>query len=133
MKKRILVVDDEVSFRYFLLNALELAGYSVTAVASGEEALLRARCYDFDAIITDMVMPNMQGSELITRLRSSGFQTPIIAITGLPEGEACLADAESFHVDCVLHKPFSLSDICSVVERLIGSVRAPSHTRNPAL
>jgi CheY-like chemotaxis protein len=122
LKKRVLVVDDEASFRYFLHSALEHAGYGVTAVASGEEALMRARCYDFDVIITDMIMPSMQGSELITRLRSGGTQTPIIAITGHPDGDACIADAEPFHVDCVLHKPFTLPDLCLMVERLTGSV-----------
>jgi CheY-like chemotaxis protein len=120
MKRRVLVVDDEASFRYFLHNVLEHAGYSVTAVGSGEEALMRARCYDFDLIITDMVMPNMQGSELITRLRSGGFTTPIIAITGHPDGEACISVAKKFHVDHILHKPFSLPDLCKTVEQLIG-------------
>ena len=131
MKKRVLVVDDEASFRYFLYNALENAGYRVTAVGSGEEALMRARCYDFDVIITDMVMPNMKGSELITRLRSGGSETPIIAMTGHADGEDCLSIAEQFHADCILHKPFTLPEIRTTVERLIGSrIAKPARAKN---
>ena len=121
MKKRVLVIDDEVSLRLALRDVLESAGYSVTTVASGSEGLMRARCHDYDLIITDMIMPGMQGSELIARLRSGGFDMPIIAITGHPEAEACLAIAEKFTVDCIMHKPFTIAKICKEVERLIRS------------
>ena len=120
MKGTILIVDDEASFLDFLSSVLNTAGYGVVAANDGTTALGIAREVRLDAIITDMVMPDMSGAELITRLRISGSDAPIIAMTGHPEGDGYIAQvAQTTRADSVLYKPFVASEICQAVERVL--------------
>lgn len=85
MKKRILVVDDEISIRMGIREFAEYQGYDVTGAANGREALELCRQQDFDLIIMDIMMPEMDGyeaTERIRRLNRKDARTiPIIAMT----------------------------------------------------
>ena len=78
----ILLVDDDPMVRQTLKFGLEAAGFSVLQACNGRECLEVLKSGVVDVIVTDIVMPEFEGIELITQLRLSGSQIPIIAMTG---------------------------------------------------
>ncbi len=81
-KKTVLLVDDEPNIRLILTAVLEQAGYSVVTAEDGFAALRKIQQSKPDAVITDLRMPNMNGFELLTVLRSRYPEIPTIAISG---------------------------------------------------
>jgi chemosensory pili system protein ChpA (sensor histidine kinase/response regulator) len=81
--RRLLLVDDSVSVRKAVGQMLGRHGYQVTAVADGEEALEALRLGSFDAVLTDLEMPRLNGYELIEEIRRGprGGELPIVVIT----------------------------------------------------
>jgi two-component system response regulator MprA len=78
---RVLVVDDERDVREAVEQALELEGHRVAAAVDGLDALQRLGRGDFDAIVLDVLMPNLDGFEVCRRLRAAGNRTPILILT----------------------------------------------------
>jgi two-component system response regulator RegX3 len=126
-EKTLLVIDDEEPFRDFLQGVLEDRGYRVITADSVEQGLRAMACSAVDLVITDMMMPDMRGSELVALLRNKGSKIKILAMTGHPAGDAALAASEAFRVDGVMYKPFSAKEIVAVVQGLLlrkrGGVR----------
>jgi|WetSurMetagenome_2_1015567.scaffolds.fasta_scaffold14983_4 CheY-like chemotaxis protein len=85
MKPNILVIDDEEEYHTILHDMLGDNEYAVTTTPDGMAGLACARQERFDLIVTDMIMPNLHGPELIAMLRIAGCTTPIIAISGYPD------------------------------------------------
>ena len=77
----ILVADDDKNTRLFLCAVLEGAGYTVTAVADGEEALRAMECEHIDLAVLDIMMPRMDGYELTRLLRESNNNLPILMVS----------------------------------------------------
>ena len=71
-KARILAVDDQLYFRVFLEDLLQQEGYEVCTASGGEEALHLLERESFDVILTDLVMPGVDGSELVQRVKERG-------------------------------------------------------------
>jgi DNA-binding response OmpR family regulator len=115
----ILVVDDEEPFREFLQDALDEAGYCVTGVPDAETGLTLALTRRFDLALIDMGLPGMRGSEMIEKLRFAGFTGPIVAITGMPDGDASLAVAETFSATLVLYKPIAPRRLVEAIQILL--------------
>ncbi|AKU99081.1 hypothetical protein AKJ09_05745 [Labilithrix luteola] len=86
----ILVVDDDPGTREVVSRSLRAAGFATTEAASGEEALLRARVVSPALVVLDLLMPNVDGFEVLRTLRSEGNAVPIVVLTGkeLTDGEA---------------------------------------------
>lgn len=80
-KKKILVVDDSPVVRRFHSNILKMAGFVVDNASDGVEALEKALINDYDLILSDINMPNMDGITFIQRYREEGKETPVIFIT----------------------------------------------------
>jgi DNA-binding response OmpR family regulator len=116
MNQRLLVIDDESSIRMFLRDIFESKGCFLTVASSGRDGLRFAGAEKYDVIITDMVMPDFGGADLIAELRKNGNDTPIIAITGYSDIEAKLDVAKACNVDCVVYKPFIAKEIINAVE-----------------
>ena len=97
MKKNILLVDDEPSIRFLLRAVLEQAGYAVEVAEDGFIALRKMQQSTPDLVITDMRMPNMNGFELLSVIRTRFPELPTIAISGeflaVHIEEGSLADA----------------------------------------
>ena len=112
-----MVVDDEPDIRYLLRITLEAAGYGVVEAAHGEAALEQVRRSRPQLVVTDRMMPRMNGGELIERLRAdeSTKAIPIVIITGT-RGDQAGADA-------VLGKPFDTSELITLIDRLTGKER----------
>ena len=117
---RILLAEDDDSMRGFLVRALEKAGYDVIAYANGEEAFERLKTDPFTLLLTDIVMPRMDGIELARRASELDPELKIMFITGfaavvLNSDVAAPKDAR------VLSKPFHLKDLVREVDRLLDA------------
>lgn len=82
MIKRILIAEDDSPSREALTTLAKMQGYDVIAVADGAELLSIANALKFDLIITDLIMPEINGASAIDIMALSGNSTPAIAVTG---------------------------------------------------
>ena len=118
--KRILLAEDDESMRGFLERALGKAGYEVIAFANGKDAHERLQEEPFTLLLTDIVMPQMDGIELARRASELDPDLKIMFITGfaaviLNSDSAAPKDAR------VLSKPFHLKDLVREVDRLLAA------------
>jgi CheY-like chemotaxis protein len=118
----VIIADDEAQVRAFLSAALARAGYDVLEAVHGGEALERACGAAADLVITDIVMPEMEGLETIMTLRRMRPGVKILAISGGGRigPRDYLAAAARLGADHVLEKPFSAAALLDVVRALIG-------------
>ena len=114
---RILVVDDDESIRFLLRTVLELQDYDVVEAENGSEALLNYQADPADVVITDMLMPVMDGQELMIELQRVFPGVKLIAISG---GRRNLDIAKNF-TRYVFEKPFSLEAILDTVHDLVSA------------
>jgi two-component system cell cycle response regulator CpdR len=115
---RILVAEDEEAMRAYLARALENAGYEVVAVDRGTEALPLLESQHFDLLLSDIVMPEMDGIELAQRCAEVSPATKVMFITGFA-AVTLKANREAPQAR-VLSKPFHLKDLVLEVERVFG-------------
>lgn len=110
MKKHILIVDDEEHLADALAHNLQFEGFSTTVAHDGEEGLRLARTIQFDLVILDIMMPELDGLEVCKRLRATGSRVPILFLT------AKSADADRLlglkvGADDYVAKPFLLEEL----------------------
>jgi two-component system, cell cycle response regulator CpdR len=115
---RILLAEDEQAMREYLARALEKSGYEVVAVDRGTEALPYLESEHFDLLLTDIVMPEMDGIELARHCSKVSPRTEVMFITGF-SGVALRAGESVPHAK-ILSKPFHLRDLVLEVERLFN-------------
>ena len=111
---RILVVEDEKHLNRIISEAVEDEGYSVDSCYNGLEALEYLACSDYDVIILDIMMPKMNGLELVRRLRSEGNNTPVLFLTARDAVADRVEGLESGG-DYYLTKPFDFQELMAVV------------------
>ena len=102
----ILVVEDETSMREALRQGLEEENHNVVLASDGVEGLHAAETCDFDAILLDVMMPRMDGIELVRRLRAAGRQTPVLMLTARDAASDVVRGLDA-GADDYLTKPFS--------------------------
>ncbi|MGH6787574.1 MAG: cell cycle two-component system response regulator CpdR [Novosphingobium sp.] len=115
---RILLAEDEDAMRTYLARALENAGYSVAAVDRGTAALPLLQAEHFDLLLSDIVMPEMDGIELAQRCAEISPATKVMFITGFA-AVTLKANREAPQAK-VLSKPFHLKDLVLEVQRMFG-------------
>src|ERR1700737_266233 len=115
--KRILVVDDDPSMRFLLRLIFEGAGHEVSEAQHGVAALIKLKDEIPDLVVTDMMMPVMDGGELITHLRSNPrtADLPILAVTANPDAREAAAEA-----DYILGKPFHQAMLLATVDSILA-------------
>ena len=118
MTLRILLAEDEDAMRAYLARALENAGYEVVAVDRGTHALPLLEAEHFDLLLSDIVMPEMDGIELAQRCAEVSPATKVMFITGFA-AVTLKANREAPQAK-VLSKPFHLKDLVLEVERVFG-------------
>ena len=116
--KRILVVDDDPSIRSFLKRGLSYEGYAVDVAESGEEALSIARDRAPDLMILDVMMPGINGFEVVRRMRAAGDGVPVILLTGKDAPSDQVAGLEVGADDYVI-KPISFDVLLARVRALL--------------
>jgi len=118
-KKKILVVDDDEDIRNLLSFQLKIAGYEVTGVSNGFSALNAIKSQPYDLLITDAMMPQMSGYDLVQVVRAAGILTPIVMLTALDtEQDALMAFRNG--VDHFENKPYTIGPLLANVARLLA-------------
>jgi two-component system chemotaxis response regulator CheY len=122
VKPRILVVDDSASSRDVLCSTLRQAGFQTAEATEGSEGLWRARTQTFDAILTDIHMPTMDGLEFIRQLRRlQGYEkTPVFVLTS-DVSRTRFAEGRELGTTAWLVKPPNLVALVAVVKDALAS------------
>jgi CheY-like chemotaxis protein len=115
---RVLIVDDEPQIRTLLSTSLRMVGYDVTAAADGVEAMALCTAEAFDAILTDIDMPRMNGHELVHWVAGNHPMTRYALMSGLgPVYEECPATKPLLF----LHKPFFPKEVVALIEQMLNT------------
>jgi DNA-binding response OmpR family regulator len=117
---RILLIEDDSTLRWFLYHNLIKEGYAVFEAVHGADGLRQLRHNPVDLVITDMLMPEMDGVETIQQLRESFPGVKIIAISGggLASPDHYLKIARKLGADKTLRKPFIFPELLDTVHEL---------------
>jgi DNA-binding NtrC family response regulator len=119
--RAILVVEDEEGVRAVVQAALERVGYRVTTATNGMEASRLLAEQEFGLVLTDVLMPDKDGIEVISELRRDHPNLPIIAMSGggrLPR-DGYLTIARHLGAHAILQKPFTIDQLVATVDRLL--------------
>jgi diguanylate cyclase (GGDEF)-like protein len=117
-KGRILAVDDQRYFRELLEGMLTDAGFEVQTAAGAEEALLVLERSTFDILLTDLVMPQMDGNELVHRVKQRNPDQDVVVVTGVVDVKAAV-DAMKLGAAEYLLKPFDRETLTSTLEGVL--------------
>jgi len=128
-KTRVLVVDDEESQRTALAGMIALWGYEVETASDGQDALDKLAHFQAHVIVTDMMMPRMDGGDLIKRLRSNGGGPPVIVETAFGNPETAIALVHDLGVFWFLEKPVQTQWLRLLLERAAAQGRLEAHAQ----
>jgi two-component system cell cycle response regulator CpdR len=117
---KILLAEDDESLRAFLAKALERAGHVVSSVAQGDQALALLEAERFDLLLTDIVMPEMDGIELARRGGLIDPRMRVMFITGFA-AVALARRPDTAREPNVLSKPFHLRDLVAAIDRVLAA------------
>ncbi|MGW8268153.1 MAG: response regulator transcription factor [Longimicrobiales bacterium] len=120
---RILVVEDNADLAYGLQNNLEIEGYDVRVAEDGETGLKRARAWEPDLIILDLMLPDLDGYRVLQHLRKDGVQTPVLILTARGE-ESDKVLGFRLGADDYVTKPFGVLELLARVEAILRRVRS---------
>jgi CheY-like chemotaxis protein len=115
VRRRLLCVDDDSSFRQFYKNLLGSYGYDVTVAANGRQALKLFLSRKVDAVLTDFEMPGMSGAELAARLKRLRPELPVLLVSGSKSAQQTPPQA----VDAALGKGVPTSKLVDQIEALL--------------
>lgn len=121
---RILLAEDDHSLRGFLTRALERAGHSVVDCENGDDAIDALEHGPYDLLLTDIVMPEMDGIELAQKASDIAPAMRVMFITGF--AAVTLKAGQAMPQARVLSKPFHLRDLVLEVDRLFENVKLPN-------
>lgn len=119
---KVLIVDDNADNQFLIQRLLKLEGIQVDIATGGRDGVTKAKEFDFDAVLMDLQMPEMDGYEAMRELRKIGYKKPIIAVTAhalKEEYDRCIASGFNDHIS----KPIDRSTLIKSLER---------HTHQPA-
>lgn len=125
---RVLVVDDEASLTELLKMALRYEGWDVRTAPDGQKALFAAREFSPDVVVLDVMLPDIDGLQVLSRMRADGSDVPVLFLTAKDALDDRVAGLTAGGDDYVT-KPFSLEE---VVARLRGLIRRSTHSAAPS-
>jgi two-component system response regulator PilR (NtrC family) len=112
----VMVVDDEENIREVLSSYLKSLGYSVVSAVDGEDALSKFKRGNFDLIVSDLLMPTVDGLELLKKIREQDRNVIFLMITGYPSIETAVEAIKKGAYDYIT-KPFHMEDVKIRIER----------------
>ncbi len=127
---RILLVEDEEKVSRFVVRGLTAESFAVDAALDGQTGLDLATTYNYDLIVLDLMLPGLNGSELLRRIRLNDHRVPILMLTAR-DAVADKVEQLEAGADDYLTKPFAFAELMARVKALLrrGSVERPSVLR----
>ena len=124
---RILVIEDEPRLLLNLAKALREEGYAVDTAAAGDDGLYKAETYDYDALVLDIMLPGLNGWEVLERLRKTK-PTPVLILTARDAARDRVRGLDD-GADDYLVKPFDLSELLARLRALIRRAAGQRHSQ----
>lgn len=121
MMKTVLVIDDDAAIRDLTCRLIERRGYKVLSAADGPEALDLVARERVDLAILDVMMPEMNGFETLTRMRDRGHRFPVVMLTAHDSDQALMQGYEA-GADYYLTKPLKPTALANIIDYLIGDL-----------
>lgn len=124
----ILLAEDEEQIRQLMIRWLEREGHHVTGAANGKEALSITEAKEFDLVITDVLMPESDGVQLISGLKKNRPNSRVLAISGggrFVESTDCLRMAQGLGAHAAVMKPFTREQILAAVAQAMSVKPVP--------
>jgi len=125
---RVLITDDDGDLRELLTEAVKNWGYEVSVAKDGEEALRRLRMERYDIVITDLMMPGMDGLTLLKKIKELDKEILVIIITGYATIETAVKAIETGAYDYIA-KPFRLDELMIVIKNACERLRLTSQNK----
>jgi DNA-binding NtrC family response regulator len=117
-KNRVLVVDDEEALRIVLSAELEGEGYQIASAADGQEAINILATKEFDLILLDIKMPNVDGFEVLKYVKEHCPKTKVVMLTGFADLKNAI-ESKKLGAEDFVSKPYDLVDLLTTVERVL--------------
>jgi len=124
---RILIVEDDKKIASYIIKGLKQAGFTVDHAPNGEEGLDMFLSSDYSAVVLDLMLPKLDGFEILTEIRKGNVQTPVIILSAKRSVDDRIKGLQAGGDD-YLTKPFSFSELLARVQALI---RRNSRTAEP--
>ena len=123
---RVLLIDDEQMVRKIVRKMLERSSHDVTEAENGRLGLEQLKTAAFDLVITDIIMPEMEGVETLMTVRERYPNVKVIAMSGggRTGNIDFLSAAEKLGASAILHKPFTLGSLTAALEQAFGTQKA---------
>ena len=115
---RALIVDDEVSISQLVAMALRYEGWDVSTAGTGADAVEKTRSFDPDVVVLDIMLPDVDGLQVLSRIRGGGSNVPVLFLTALDTVDDRVAGLTAGGDDYVV-KPFSLEELTSRLRALL--------------
>src|ERR1700724_364088 len=116
---RVLVVEDEIRLAENVARSLrESAGYAVDVASDGQEGLFLAESNAYDVVLLDLMLPRLDGMQVLARIRQAGQHTPVLVLTARDDKESVVAVLNA-GADDYLTKPFDLGELLARTKALI--------------
>jgi len=127
---RILIAEDDDAVREFVARALALQGHEVTAVVDGGQALEALAGASFDLLLTDIVMPGLDGIALALKVAKERPDMPVLLMTGYAAERQRAHNLDAL-ICRVLLKPFTLKEVCGAVAEVLADrgIASPRRAR----
>lgn len=123
--RRILIVEDEATLRRIVADAMELAGYEVAVAEDGEEGLRLFEGEHFDLVVADIMMPRMDGFQMVRRMRQLHPKTQFLFLSARSSSDDVVEGFRSGGHD-YLRKPFAMNELMVRVEALLSRIEETS-------
>lgn len=120
---KVILADDDDNVRFALSAALRKAGFEVVEAKNGGDRVFEEQIADTDVVVTDILMPDCDGIELITKLRTQSPTLPVIAMSGggRISGANYLETADALGAKAIFHKPFDTEDLISAIQDAVAA------------
>jgi two-component system OmpR family response regulator len=123
---RVLLIEDDIEAARLLVKGLRESGYTVEHAADGRDGLAQALQESFDLIVTDRMLPQLDGLVLIEQLRARGSDTPVLVLSALGSVDDRIRGLKAGGDD-YLTKPFAFAELLARIEALLRRRASPTH------